>query len=75
MLVKHFPTRVRGSNRGKGIVYDKAPKPKEESEKSYGHFERGGISQRRLFGERNSFPQGRGRGRVGGVKCYVYGKT
>jgi hypothetical protein len=67
--------RSRGSNRGKGIVYDKALKTKDEIKKSYGHFERGGSSRRRPFGGRNSFPQGRGRGRGGGVKCYARGKT
>jgi hypothetical protein len=32
----------------------------------------GGSSQRILFGGRNYFPQGRGRGRGGGVKCYAH---
>jgi hypothetical protein len=68
-------SRGRGSNRGKGIVYDKAPKTKDEIEKSYGHFERGGSSRRRPFGGRNYFPRGRGRGRGGEVKCYACGKT
>jgi hypothetical protein len=67
--------RSRGLNRGKGVVYDKAPKAKDENEKSYGHFERGGSSQRRPFGGRNYFPRGRGRSRGGGVKCYACGKT
>jgi hypothetical protein len=67
--------RRRGSNRGKGSVYDKAPKTKDENEKSHGHFERGGSSQRRPSGGRNYFPQGRGSGRGGGVKCYACGKT
>jgi hypothetical protein len=65
----------RGINRGKGFVYDKAPKTKAENEKSYGHFEKGGSSQRRPFGGRNYFPRGRGIGRGGGVKCYAYEKT
>jgi hypothetical protein len=43
----------RGLNRGKGVVYDKTPNSKDENEKSYGHFERGGSSQRRPFGGRN----------------------
>ena len=30
--------RSKGLNRGKGVVYDKAPKYKDENEKSYGHF-------------------------------------
>jgi hypothetical protein len=64
--------KSRGLNRGKGIVYDKAPENKDENEKSYGHFERGGSSQRIPFGGRNYFPRGRGRGRGGGVKCYAH---
>jgi hypothetical protein len=68
-------SKRRGSNRGKGIIYDKAPETKDENEKSYGHFERGGSSRRRPFGGRNYFPQGRGRGIGGGVKCYACGKT
>jgi hypothetical protein len=67
--------RRRGLNRGKGVVYDKAPKAKDENEKSYGFFEIGGGSQRRPFGGRNYFPRERGRSRGGGVKCYSYGKT
>jgi hypothetical protein len=67
--------RSRGLNRGKGVVYDKALKAKDENEKSYGHFERGRGSQRRPFGGRNYFPRGRGRNRGGGVKCYACGKT
>jgi hypothetical protein len=65
--------RSRGLNRGKGVVYDRAPKYKDESEKSYGHFESGGSSQRRLFCGRNYFPQGRGRSRGRGAKFYAYG--
>ena len=67
--------RTRGLNRGKGVVYDKELKAKDENEKSYGRFERGGSSQRRPFGGRNYFPRGRGRSRGGGVKCYACGKT
>jgi hypothetical protein len=66
--------KSRGLNRGKGVVYDKALKAKDENEKSYGHFERGGSSHRRPFGGRNCFPRGRGRRRGGGVKCYACGK-
>jgi hypothetical protein len=67
--------RRRGLNRGKEIVYDKELKAKDGNEKSYGHFERGGSSQRIPFGGRNFFPQGRGRIRGGGFKCYTFGKT
>jgi hypothetical protein len=37
-------SRSRGSIRGKGIVYDKAQKTKDEIKKSCSHFERGGSS-------------------------------
>jgi hypothetical protein len=65
----------RGLNRAKRVVYDKAMKAKDENEKSYGHFERGGSSQRISFGGISYFPRGRGRSRGGRVKCYAYGKT
>jgi hypothetical protein len=65
----------KGLNKGKGVVYDKAPKAKDDNEKSYGHLERGGSSQRILFGGRNYFPRGRGSNRGGGVKCYACGKV
>jgi hypothetical protein len=76
-LAKNQSQRSRGkiSNRGKGVVCDKAHKIKDETKKSYGHFERGGSSQRVPFGRRNYFPQVSGRGRGGEVKCYVCGKT
>jgi hypothetical protein len=67
--------KSKGLNRGKEVFYDKAPKAKDKNEKSYGHFERGGSSQRRPFGGRNYFPRGRGRSRGVGVKCYACGKT
>ena len=57
-LAKKQSHRRRGiiSNRGKRVIYDKEKKIRDETEKSYGHIERGGSSQRGLFGGRNSFP-------------------
>jgi hypothetical protein len=65
----------RSPNRGKGIVQDKAQKPKGETEKPHSHSERGGSSRGRQSGGRNYFPRGRGRGRGGEVRCYACGKT
>jgi hypothetical protein len=67
--------RGKTLNRGKGIVHDKAKKPKVETRKPHSHSERGGISRGRQYGGMNAFPQGRGRGRGGEVKCYACGKT
>jgi hypothetical protein len=71
---KSQQNKRRGLNRGKRVVYDKEPKAKDENDKSYGHFERGGSSQIRPFGGRNLFPRERGRSRGGRVKCYTCGK-
>jgi hypothetical protein len=68
-------SRGRSLNRGKGIVHDKAHKPKVETGKPHSHSERGGSSRGRQYGGRNDFPRGRGRGRGGEVKCYACGKT
>jgi hypothetical protein len=68
-------SRGRSLNRGKGIVHDKAQKPKVETGKPHSHSERGGSSRGRQYGGRNAFPRGRGRGRGGEVKCYACGKT
>jgi hypothetical protein len=68
-------SRGRSPHRGKGIVHDKAQKPKSETGKFHNHTERGGSYQGRQYGGRNSFPRGRGRGRGGEIRCYACGKT
>jgi hypothetical protein len=60
----------RSQARGKTITQDKNQKPKEEWKKPQTQTERGGISQRGQYADRNTFPRtrGRGRGRGGEIK-------
>ena len=66
----------RSQARGKTISQDRVQKPKEEGKKPQTQHEGGRSSQRGKYADRNSFPQARGRGigRGGEVKCFVYGK-
>jgi hypothetical protein len=55
--------RGRSQSRGKKIAQDRNQKPKEEWKKPQTQIERGGISQRGQYADRNTFPRTRGRGR------------
>jgi hypothetical protein len=66
----------RSQIKGKEIAQDRVEKPKDEENKPHNSPERGGSSQGRQYGDKNTFPRerGRGRGKGGEINCFVYGK-
>jgi hypothetical protein len=69
--------RGRIQARGKKIAQDRAQNTQEEGKKPQTQHERGIISQRGQYADRNTFPhtRGRGRGRGGEMKCFTCGKN
>jgi len=67
--------RGRSQSRGRAVTQDRVQKPKDEEKKPHNHPKRGGSSQGGQYANRNTFPQarGRGKGRGGEIKCFVYG--